>query len=1518
MVLEQAVLLIFRNNGEKMDNQYKILISNKNIYKEVVFPTDQKAYSVGTAIDCDFRLRKEIFFEELCLDFMFDGEKWAVICSDNIYISVGDTRKLLTINLEHGMEFVVKYQESNNKVFDVEFQVAFENKKKKYDRKINIKDVSNLKIGTDVGCSIVLKSNYLSNDIFELIKDKNGIILNNIQTTCGIYHNGKKIDKKEFINSGDFFSIADFSFYYCNDTIHTEASEFCIVNGLPVKDYKEKNNYPQFTRNTRIKKKVDDTDIEILDPPSKPNKPKNNLLLSMLSSMGMLLSAGAMAIIGGGRMIVMSLISAGMAIVTTVVTLVQNKKEYKNESAERVKKYNLYIDKKRQSVEEIRKQERDLLNDIYLSKDRKLELLNDFSGDLFDRCKNDDDFLNIRIGTGDIEAARKINYKKQEKLEIDDFLQELPENLSKEYKMVHDAPICCSLRDINALGIIGLEKLRYEFLKNMIVDISIRHYYTDVKLFLILSDGHEEIADIFRLSPFFNNCIPNARNIVCDDDSKKQVFEFLYNTLSNRGTREGDGQFDTHYVIFFFDLCEITKHPLSKFIDKAKNLGVTFVFFDETKINIPMGCDQIIVLNSECEAKIINVENNLTTDFKYENYSDASVENIVRILAPIKTDEISLEGSLTKNINLFKLLNIFGVDDLDYKERWSSTQVYKSMAVPLGVSKTGTVDLDLHDKAHGPHGLVAGTTGSGKSEILQTYILSIATYFHPYEVAFVIIDFKGGGMVNQFRDLPHLLGAITNIDGKEIDRSLKSIKAELQKRQRLFAEAEVNHIDHYIHKYKNGETNVPLPHLIIIVDEFAELKAEQPDFMKELISAARIGRSLGVHLILATQKPAGQVDEQIWSNSRFKLCLKVQGPEDSNEVLKSPLAAEIKEPGRAYLQVGNNEIFELFQSAYSGALEKDVDNYVKSFSVSEVDRAGRRTVIYEQKNQINDKEGRTQLEAIVESVKQFCDNNNIKRLSSICLPSLEKNIVYSEERRDHKGDLIDIGIYDDPDNQYQGNATIDIYNKNTFIIGSAQYGKTNLLQLIIRELVESSTVDQTNIYILDFGSMVLKQFEKLKHVGGVVCSSDDEKLKNLFKLLMAELSLRKEKIVSVGVSSFSSYCEAGYTDLSHIYIFVDNMTALMELYLENDDTFLTIIREGVSVGVTTIVANSQTSGMSYKYLSNFPNKIALYCNDSSEYYNVFERPRIQPDDIPGRVVIEMEKRFLECQTYLAFSGEKEFERSKEISEFIKRINLKNGDNHAKRIPYIPDILTNSTMRREFMAKFQGYNLPIGLSYSEVLPVYMNFANMGSIGLCGKPNKGHYNFVSNLLNQLEQSKDTYPSKVYIFDDVTKKFRDLKNREIVKKYTMDVTEIDNVLMGCTALLEDRYNSLLMDEEPFDNELLVLIIQNNDIAQYLQGNNVLLSLYNDIVGKYKALNVCVIFTNFVNATLSYDAPEPLKQIKTNRHMICFDDLDNLKVFDVNYEDIRANRKKLVMGDAFYINDNNVTKLKLIKADN
>lgn len=289
--------------------------------------------------------------------------------------------------------------------------------------------------------------------------------------------------------------------------------------------------------------------------------------------------------------------------------------------------------------------------------------------------------------------------------------------------------------------------------------------------------------------------------------------------------------------------------------------------------------------------------------------------------------------------------------------------------------------------------------------------------------------------------------------------------------------------------------------------------------MKELISAARIGRSLGVHLILATQKPSGQVNEQIWSNSKFRLCLKVQNKEDSNEVLKSPLAAEIKEPGRAYLQVGNNEIFELLQSGFSGALEKANTSKEKSYIISQVDISGRKRIVYAKKKANSSKSSRTQLEAIVDYVRDTCIENGIERLQNICLPPLP-SIVNIVETNKGNG-MVSIGIYDDPDSQYQGDAFINISNENYMIIGSSGTGKTNFLQVIIRQIVNCYSPKQANIYIMDFGAMYLKNFQDLCYVGGVVTISEEEKLKNLFKLLVEEISARKEKFLSIGISSYS-------------------------------------------------------------------------------------------------------------------------------------------------------------------------------------------------------------------------------------------------------------------------------------------------------------------------------------------------------------------------------------------------------------
>lgn len=1499
-----------------MEKRYRIIISGKQLYKEIEISPEHKSLRFGTGLNCDVRVRRGLFFEPVELLFARDEKgEWSVLCSDNLYIYVDEVRKLMSIPIHHGMEVEFRYQKTEGTVLNIQFVMDFDYEQKEYNRRYDIASLPTISIGTNSSNQLVLSGPYMNNDNIVLHKKNNEYELKIISTKYGVSHNGNLVADQALIRNGDFFAVANYGFFYKNGCLYTQQNLPIGENGLTHTDSTRRGNYPKFNRNTRVLTKINDEKIEILDPPPIPKKPKNDLIGRLLPSLSMVLISVVMAS-GGGAFVLFSLVSSVVGIVTGIRGVRNAKKDYKKEKKDRVKKYTKYIDRKKNEIDQARQEEKDILCDKYISERQEIGRLKNFSHDLFDRCREDEDFLEVRLGIGKREAERKIEYKKQERLEVEDELQNVPKELHDQYKYISETPIVCNLNKVNAVGIIGKKTERFEIMKGMILDICARQYHADVKMFFVAEKQEADKITWLRMLPHVQNDILGIHNVVCDDSSRTVIFEYLYKQLS---LREESKKNFPHIVVFLYDEYGFKSHPLSRFVENAKEIGVTFIFFGDTRADISLGCEYLIQSSEAGKGTLIDTKDSKKEkEFIYNLISDSDMHAMVQLLAPVYTEEISLEGSLTKNISLFELLHIIAVEDVNLAQRWNAAKVYQSMAAPIGVAKSGMILLDLHDKAHGPHGLVAGTTGSGKSELLQTYILSMAALYHPYEVGFVIIDFKGGGMANQFKDLPHMMGRITNIDGKEINRSLRSIKAELNKRQRLFAEAGVNHIDNYIIKVRKGEVKIPLPHLILIVDEFAELKAEQPDFMKELISAARIGRSLGVHLILATQKPSGQVDEQIWSNSRFKLCLKVQSPQDSNEVLKSPLAAEIKEPGRAYLQVGNNEMFELFQSAYSGAPERTEDSNLKEFTIYEITPSGKRLPVYVQKKK-KEQNVKTQLDAMVQYMASFCQENQLKKLPEICLPSLEECIEFpiqkaSSDRSSHI--VAEIGIYDDPDNQLQDVYSVDLTNQNMMIIGSAQSGKTNLLQTLIRSVTTKYTPQDVNIYIIDFASMYLKNFETLNHVGGVVTASEDEKLKNLFKLLYKEIAFRKEKILSLGVSSFSAYKEAGFNDLPQIIVMVDNLTTLKELYFQDNDELLNICRDGLAVGVSVVIANAQMSGIGYRYLSNFACRVALFNNDSSEYSSLFDYCHERINDIHGRCLVEVDKVHLECQTFLSFTGEKEYERVSQMKEYIEAVNQLANGKRAKAIPVIPNVLTMQQVSADYANEMRNYDVVAGLDFASVMPFNLELNGIGAIALSGRKGMGIHNFMRYLVRILEQ-RYSDKTEVYIIDGFARKLADVENCKNVKEYEVLPAKSVDILCGIEKILQKRYEKIAIGESNLlDEAKMIMVIINNAAAlEEITNNLEAQTAYNNIVGKYKNMNACIVVGDYPNENISYSAPDIIKKIRNARNFIFFDDLTNMKIIDLPLAAMREHKKPIEAGEAFYIHENEVRKLKTVK---
>lgn len=1515
-------------------NKYKIIIFGKNIYRECILSDlESNVVKVGTKKGCQVRFNKDKFFENFEFEIVKTLNGWEINSSDSVYFTTDGIMKLYNKELQFGDEIIVKYENFNEEVFKLNFFIDFDSIERNYDRVIDLEGIDQISIGGSNKHNISIKDDLLTQGSAILAKKGNDYYIKDNKTRYGVYVNTNKISKVTKVNNCDFITIVGYYFYIKDNKLYTDINNNVSIKGLNFTDKKSINKfkYPKFNRNTRIKYVTPKTEIEILPPEKQPNPPKNNLIMTLIPA----LSSLALTIVlrgimgGGGTFVIYSIATMCIGIIMSVVTSITSKKEYKKEVEEKKNKYLQYISEKEELIQKCREKELEVLNKKHISMEKNIENINTFSKELFERSIKDEDFLDVTLGYGNLKSTCTIKTTKQEFKDTTSELATLPEIIEEKYREIQNAPIILKLASANAVGIIGNHANLCNILKNISIQIIGRQFYKDVKLFYVFEESDKEQFKWLRWIKHAQTEELGLRNLIYDEESKTVLLEYLYIELLRREERANANNkkenYDNHIVIFLLDNKEINNHPISRFIEMGNSLGVTFVFFENSEELLPKGCSQIIRLNENgTEGEVIACDNGENISrFTFNSTNNINLDDIGLKLAPVFVDEVSLESQLTKNISLFELLNIVAIDDLDIEERWNESQVYNSMAAPLGVKTKGqVVSLDLNEKNHGPHGLVAGTTGSGKSEILQSYILSMATLYHPYEVGFVIIDFKGGGMVNQFKNLPHLVGAITNIDGREITRSLLSIRAELRKRQEIFAECGVNHIDAYIKKFKSGEVTKPLPHLILIVDEFAELKSDQPEFMKELISAARIGRSLGVHLILATQKPSGVIDDQIWSNSKFKLCLKVQNQNDSKEVLKSPLAADIKEPGRAYLQVGNNEIFELFQSAYSGAPANtgEMDNF-KEFEINEVDLWGKRTTVFKQKRKKSDKNKETQLEALVEYINKYCVDKNIEKLPGICLPPLPDLILLSDTKPIEKNNTeteIAIGMYDDPTQQLQAPVRLNLSEGNLFILGSSQFGKTSLLQTIIRTIAETYTPEEASIYILDFASMILKNFEKLNHVGGVITATDDEKLKTFTGMMLKEIEQRKEKLSTLGISSFVSYREAGYKDLPHIIICLDNMTAFREMYLERDEEFLNICREGLAVGITVVIANSQTNGIGYKYMTNFANRISLYCNDSTEYSSLFDRCRMRPKNVPGRALISIDKELYEYQNYLAFTGEKEIDRVKDMKSFIEEISIKYPNMKAKSIPEIPKVLNMKFINENYgHRQLKAYEVPVGLNYETIDLETIDLTKETTIVIKGKEGKGKTNFIKNIAENLQKNILVNEVECYVIDNIEKKLKFMDDEYgFVEKYTPLYSDLETIIEEVYDELEERSEQVAeMGIEYLKYKPLILIINNNrDAMKSLGANKAIMEKYKKIIGQYKNLKVCIIFNDVENTAVQFNSPELFKLLKESKNGFIFDELGDNKFFDLPINIARNFKKPLTLGDTYLIKGGDIKKIRTI----
>ena len=1153
-----------------------------------------------------------------------------------------------------------------------------------------------------------------------------------------VYHNSVRLNQKKALAIGDYLHIDGVTLRINQDELIVESGHNDLTSKLTPLVLKTgifPESYPNYQRSPRIIYRVPEDKITFASPPNPPSKRTEGLLKMIMPPLVMMTMTVVLSIFQPrGIFILMTLTMTGMSIINSTTSYVKSRKKYKVETKKRIVDYEAYLQRKATEIYEVREKQKHALSYHYPDIETIQEMTRVLHSRIYEKTRFHHDFLTFRVGVGHVKSSFSIEYKEEEFTQEKDELKEAANQLKHEYSHVDMVPIGTDLMN-GPVGYIGPRRLVLKQLQQLVMQIAFFHSYYDVQFVTIFPEEEKEQWEWMRWLPHANLRDVNVRGFVYHDRSRDQVLNTLYQILKSRKQNQDEKKsgpdktiFTPHYVVLITDEKLILDHMVMEFFNEdISHLGVSLIFVQDVMQSLPEHVKAVIDIRDTNHGNIVLEQGELVNrHFDPDLMADCfDKESISRGLAPLNHLQ-NLKNSIPESVTFLEMYNIETVEELDIKRRWQQNETYKSLAVPLGLrGKDDIVLLNLHEKAHGPHGLVAGTTGSGKSEIIQSYILSLAVNFHPYEVAFLLIDYKGGGMANLFKDLPHLVGTITNLDGAQSMRALASIKAELQKRQRLFGEFEVNHINQYQKLYKQGKVTEPMPHLFLISDEFAELKSEQPEFMKELVSTARIGRSLGIHLILATQKPSGVVDDQIWSNSKFKLALKVQNASDSNEMLKTPDAADITLPGRAYLQVGNNEIYELFQSAWSGAdyvKDKNDEEHIDT-TVYAINDLGQYDILTEDLSGLEKKEDLTklpsELDAVIEHIDQYTKEAGIEALPKPWLPPLAERIYlpelhpvnYQEMWEQPKGDLeCIIGMIDEPQLQSQSKHRINLtYDGHLAVFSSPAFGKSTFLQMMMLGFAREHSPEHLHAYLLDFGTNGLLPIKDLPHVADTISLEELEKTEKFVRRLTAEIKERKKMLKNYSVASLKMYEEASKTQVPSIILVIDNYDAIKEeheLQQILEPLINQVAREGAGIGIHLLISGVRHAGMKAQLISNIKTQISLYLIDGGESKSIVGRTDLVIEEIPGRALIKLEEPTL-LQVALPNIGESALEIIEANQSEAKAMAKHWQGECPMPIPMVPEDLTVEQFlnTRGIDKSLEAYgSLPVGLEYEFAMPV----------------------------------------------------------------------------------------------------------------------------------------------------------------------------------------------------------------------
>lgn len=1033
----------------------------------------------------------------------------------------------------------------------------------------------------------------------------------------------------------------------------------------------------------------------------------------------------------------------------SVWSFITDRKKLKESNPE--EDYQDYLDSTTSNLSELRGKTIEVLNKRFLETQQLVDKIDQNDLSLFSVNYDDFDFLDYSVGLGEIKPNYQLNLQNTR-----------PENknilsIYNHFSKISNAPVSINAKD--NLGVVGDSKLTTRYVQNRLIQLMFNHSYHDLRI-AVLTDSTE-------WKNFGNQ---KHLNILRNKIEVKKYFDELSIVFNERKSKQSDNKAQTfipHFLVIVENPKLFENTAITQYIDKnSYKLNLSVIYIDESKNSLPSYISNIVEIKNQHSGLLSLLKNEKENiPFSFNLIADKDLKTTLDILG--KVNHISEnQSALPEKLTFFDLFDAQKVADLNISKNWTEYESVGSLSVPIG--KTSAEDLmflDIHEKGDGPHGLVAGTTGSGKSELISTFLLSLATLYRPEYISFLIIDFKGGGLANLFEKVPHLLGSITNLNKRTINRSLDSIKAELEHRERLFQEYKINNINDYISLYLKDKTMEPLPHLLMVVDEFAEVKQDQPNFFKQLTSVARVGRSLGVHLLLATQKPRGVVDDQVWSNSKYKIALKMQDTSDSKEVLKTEDAAGIKEVGRAYLQVGNNEKYQLFQSAYSAA------KYEKS----------------------------TQFNAIADEMVKVSKQLKVERLQAPWLDELPTTIIspIADKAIDLSqttfNPIVPLGMLDLPKVQRQENIDFNLLElKNTIIVGNSQMGKSSALINIIVNLSKNNNPELINFNLFDFSNNDLLSISDLPQVANYVTLESELELSSLIKQVNQQIEERKKLLKQLKAKNIDEYNEIAENKLPIQVNVLDNFDAIKNHKFEEAiyNLFSKIVRDGQSLGFYLIITSHLFSNINQNFSNLINTRIALFIESHDQLTQVLTTKIDDVEEEPGRFGIVIGKDVTFGQLYQPTKDHKD------IFNQVKKIKASWKGPLPESIPKVPDDLS-----LQYLQEHSKHKISVGFDVKTAEPIALD---SGTIIISENSGEIHSQFIEIIKVQL----DKFTGQVFYLD----------NQDDINQFDLENIQADSIyyienfekFMENKPIDEVAFRKLISEIDKINS---VLVIQSDD---------------------------------------------------------------------------------------------------------